>query len=217
MAYYVVPGHAYNRIVARAILQGNIINRSEQLLWDVRLKFEVGDDKSSEFLYYTIENLGPGEKKDFYFEYNAEGKLYNFDKAWVKYIGVDQYKTPVKTTTFMQTTTIAEPSIFTGTVTLTTVRMITEPASPTPVPWDVIILVEVVASAVAVAFVHRKMRRVEKPSMPLVFVHPDAPSMRALETPSVRTKHCPDCGLVMPLDAKHCPKCGTKQDYFGED
>jgi hypothetical protein len=37
------------------------------------------------------------------------------------------------------------------------------------------------------------------------------------ETPSVRTKHCPECGLAMPLDAKHCPKCGAKQDYFGED
>mgnify|MGYP001132241635 CR=1 FL=1 len=32
-----------------------------------------------------------------------------------------------------------------------------------------------------------------------------------------KTKHCPECGLSLPLEAKHCPKCGTKQYYFGEN
>jgi ribosomal protein L40E len=31
------------------------------------------------------------------------------------------------------------------------------------------------------------------------------------------TKHCPECGLILPVKVKHCPKCGTKQYYFGED
>jgi len=30
-----------------------------------------------------------------------------------------------------------------------------------------------------------------------------------------RTKYCPDCKLILPLDAKHCPRCGKDQYYFG--
>jgi len=34
--------------------------------------------------------------------------------------------------------------------------------------------------------------------------------------PEPKTKHCPQCGLVVPLDTKICPKCGKEQYYFGQ-
>ncbi len=37
-----------------------------------------------------------------------------------------------------------------------------------------------------------------------------------LTQPLTATKHCPECGLSLPLEVKHCPRCGTEQTYFGE-
>ena len=34
--------------------------------------------------------------------------------------------------------------------------------------------------------------------------------------PATKTKHCPECGLIVPLDTKICPKCGKEQYYFGQ-
>ena len=79
-------------------------------------------------------------------------------------------------------------------------------------PTGGILLFAVAAIAVILIVVAFGIRG--KAHAPPVAPSPISPPPEIL---SVRTKHCPECGLVMPLDAKHCPKCGAKQDYFGED
>jgi len=80
-----------------------------------------------------------------------------------------------------------------------------------------IAITTVVAAFAAVALLKkvtsaRTRRRPSGPPKPIALVEPSKP----VPTPASNTKHCPECGLLMPLEAKHCPKCGIKQYYYGE-
>jgi len=79
----------------------------------------------------------------------------------------------------------------------------------------------VVAAAIATAMFRKRLKTRGTPlspslagslTMPLVSL-PPAISESA---PGTGTKHCPECGFLMPLETKHCPKCGTVQYYFGQ-
>jgi len=56
--------------------------------------------------------------------------------------------------------------------------------------------------------------RLETPSIPPIPPAQEKPPTTLGLEP---TKHCLECGLILPMSAKICPKCGTRQSYFGED
>jgi len=111
-----------------------------------------------------------------------------------------------KTGTMRETRTRALVLTSIGPFTSLIQTMVTETVAPSIMGMLVVVLGVGVGACALVFF----MKRVKHPSQS---TQPSAPTVT--EKLVTKTKHCPECGLVMPLEAKHCPKCGTKQYYYG--
>jgi hypothetical protein len=83
---------------------------------------------------------------------------------------------------------------------------------------EIVIVAMLVAVVAVIVTLLRKVtftRTKGKPSTPLKPITIARPGKPAPVLSTAKIKHCPDCGLVIPLEAKYCPRCGTEQYYFG--
>jgi len=109
--------------IAPLDILGNITNKSGFVWHDLRLKFAIGDGPRSEVFHYKIPVLYSGETQFFFFSHTPR-EFYDYRYAWVKFLEIDQYETPIKTMTFLRASVITETTEFMRTTTLTSTRMI---------------------------------------------------------------------------------------------
>ena len=161
----------------------------------------------------TVQTIKPGETYNLYKYVTLE---YQYGKTIIKgyfegimiYCGKQTMTTyiPIVTYTFRGTKT--ETYLGTYTTAYTTMTETESYIGPA------LLFFVLIAGGIVLAFVAFLTQR-RKVSPPSNRVHPIAsPAIRPAAT--AKMKHCPECGLPLPLVAKHCPKCGTQQYYYGE-
>ena len=206
--YYPATG-----LLAKAEIKGNITNRSDLILWDVGVQFELGEGDKSEVFHHLISMIRAGEMLDLHFDYTPKGE-YKYQWTWLRYRGIDQYKAAVSTTTVLQTNAITETRSIVRTTTLTSTRAIlveyTESTVPT-MAWSsstlaLVTIAVVAAVAIAAMIVFRKRQRVS-----LGTVQPQA--VGEVTTPPAEprgAKLCPKCQTTNEARSKFCVNCGYR-------
>ena len=141
---------------------GEAVNPSGLLLQQVKLKFLLIGDSTSEPCTYTIPSLGAGQTQGFYFEFTPT-KQFETSRTGVLYSGFDyELGGAIRTTTLLQTSTMLETSKLVTVTTLTKVHTIlstyTEPGLSILGDPYLIVAAIVVAAVVAIAVAVLKRR-----------------------------------------------------------
>jgi hypothetical protein len=208
--YYPATG-----LLAKAEIKGNITNRSDLILWDVGVQFELGEGDKSEVFHHLISMIRTGEMLDLRFDYTPKGE-YKYQWTWLRYRGIDQYKAAVSTTTVLQSSTIIESSRIVKTATLTTVHTIlstyTEPAVLMPEGSLLMMMAVVAIAAVAIVVVIvLRSKAAKKASAPTMATQPETAIQQApVAEPTQAGKVCPKCQIANESEAKFCVNCGYR-------
>jgi len=198
--------------LSRVEIYGNITNRSNLVLFQVKLKFRIeAGDKSESFTHF-VSGLGAGQMQLFHFEYKPT-QQYDYRWTYVRYLGFD-YDLLVPAVTTIQTIVVLETSGLVKPVTTTTVHAIpltyTQPAAVKSEGLDsslmIMAVVAIVAVAVAVVTVLRS-KTARKPSA-LPISEPISPPP---EVEVEKQRYCIHCGKALPVDSEFCYYCGKRQ------